>query len=149
MYKVPFQTHFLWVLFELVKVVWALTAKIWREIVLMWFILGHYTSFFCQPAKTKGHKIGGHHTLKCFFQCSASKSLISIFSINWDRRATIFSWALDCYLQTSESEILWYWSVKIPALQDLAHSLCMLQLFVVLEIFGLVLSAITMVCLPQ
>lgn len=72
--------------------------------------------------------------------------MISIFSINADRRATVFSWALDCYSRTSESEILWCCSIKM---QDLAHSLCMLQLFVVPEIFGLVLSAITMVCLPQ
>lgn len=43
------------------------------------------------------------------------------FSINADRGATVFSWALDCYLQTSESEILWCCSIKMPALQDLAH----------------------------
>lgn len=70
-----------------------------------------------------------------------------MFSINADRGATVFSWVLHGYLQTSESEILWWCSIKRPALQDLAQSLCMSQLFVVPESFGLVPSAITMISL--
>lgn len=70
-----------------------------------------------------------------------------MFSITVDRGTTVFLWALYCYLQTSESEILWCCSIKMPALQDLAHSLCILQLSVAPGSFGLAPSAITMVSL--